>query len=469
MSTITQLAERLQQVMPAEQVSLHPQVLRTNSQDYAWFSNVLEEELKGAVAEIVVWPTNVDQLRATLASAYTLQVPVTVRGGGTGNYGQCVPLRGGLVVAMERLTGILSIEPGQARVQAGVRFVDLDQAALPTGQEICIYPSTYLTATIAGFVAGGSGGVGSCTHGTLVDDNVLGATVMSLTGEPFMETVRGDEMRRYMHAYGTTGILVDVTVPLTARTVWEQAVISFPSIEACHAFCLELLTRPDLEKRLISSAEPEVVRYFTRSRLPFDTTRSAAMLMYREGRQRQIMDLAEPLGGRLDIVLAAEAKTRITDFTWNHTTLWAKKANRRALTYLQCGFAIERFPEQLAAIRKVYPASEFAVHGEYFHNNGAPFLASLPIVAYHGREALDRLVEFLESIEVFVANPHRYVLEQGSRVDNIEELLETKRRMDPAGLLNPGKLGAWDSHAAGLPLRTASLSLAARSRRRVAR
>jgi FAD/FMN-containing dehydrogenase len=393
-----------------------------------------------------------------LAVAHETRAPVTVRGGGTGNYGQSVPLHGGLVVNMERLTRIVSIEEGRARVQAGVRFVDLDQEAYASGQEICIYPSTYLTATIAGFVAGGSMGVGSVMHGTLADNNVLAATVLPVTASPAAERVEGMSLTPYVHAYGTTGVLVDVTVPLTARKRWEQAVISFASLEACHEFCLALLTDPTIDKRLITAVDPGVVRHFSRSRLRFDSERTAALLLYREDQRDAVVALATPRGGRLDVTLAPDSRTRITDFTWNHTTLWAKKADRRHLTYLQCGFDVERFPRQIAAIRAAY-GEDFAFHGEYALSGGAPFLASLPIVAYRGQEHLDHMIEFLEGLEVSVANPHRYVLEEGSRVENVAELVETKRRNDPAGLLNPGKLAAWTEHGT-VPRKQASLSLA---------
>jgi FAD/FMN-containing dehydrogenase len=452
------LARRLGECLPADRITTDPKLLKNNSQDYAWFSNVLEEELRGYTAQVVAWPTTERELADVLAAAYELRAPITVRGGGTGNYGQCVPLHGGLVVNMERLNRVVTLEEGRARVQAGVRFVDLDAAAAPSGQEICIYPSTYLTATIAGFVAGGSMGVGSVMHGTLVDHNVLAASVLPVQGTPRVEQVEGGALARYLHAYGTTGVLQDVTVPLTARMRWEQAVISFPSLEACHEFCLALLTDPALEKRLITSVDRGVVQYFARARVRFDRERAAALLMYREDQRAAVQALAARQGGRPDAVLPPDARTRITDFTWNHTTLWAKKADRRHLTYLQCGFDIWRFPQQIATVRAQY-GDDFAFHGEYARSGGAPFLASLPIVAYQGREQLDAMVAFLESIGVGVANPHRYVLEEGSNVENVQELVETKRRNDPAGLLNPGKLAAWTEH--GVPARKrATLGLA---------
>lgn len=455
---VSTLRERLGDVLPADAISIDPKVLQKESEDYAWFSNVLDEQLAGCRADVVAWPSDEAELAGVLAAAYEARVPVTVRGGGTGNYGQCVPLRGGLVVDTTRMNGILEIGDGYARVQAGVKLVELDRAAWETGQELRIYPSTYLTATVTGFVGGGSGGVGSCTHGMLVDGNVLAATVYPVNAHPSAETARGGDLALYIHAYGATGVMSDVTVPLTPRKEWEQAVVSFADLLACHAFCLDLLRDATVDKRLICTAEPGVVRHFARARLPFDPARTAALLMYGAGQDERVRALAARHGGRVDFTLPRDTKTRLTDFSWNHTTLWAKKSDPM-LTYLQAGFDVGHYEEQVRAIKREY-GDEIAIHGEYAWAGGAPFAGSLPILPYKGRERLDETIAFLDSIGVSIANPHTYVLEEGSNTDNADDLAAAKRRNDPAGLLNVGKLRAADDGA--VPLRRSTLGLARR-------
>lgn len=454
------LRARLAEVLPAERIAVEPGILQSNSQDYAWFSNVLEEELGGCCADVVAWPLSGDELADVLAAAYHTRIPVTVRGGGTGNYGQCVPLRGGLVVNLSKMNRVLDVGEGYARVEAGVKFVDLDRAVNPDGQEVRIYPSTYLTATVCGFVAGGSGGIGSISHGVIADGNVLGATVYPVCAAPRSRAVTGLDLSAYIHAYGTTGVLADVTVPLAPRLRWEQAVYSFQDVLACHAFALELMTDPDVRLRLLSTAEPAVSRHFKRARLPFSADQLSALLMFEAGRQERVTAVAARHGGQLDFALPLDTRTRLSDFTWNHTTLWAKKSDD-ALTYLQTGWSVERFAEQFGAIKREY-GDDFAMHGEYFRAGGAPFAAALPIVAFKGREHLNRLVAFVESQGVGVANPHRYILEEGSRVENVEQLLQAKQVNDPAGLLNPGKFRA--AFAAGEQeghgFRPSSMSLA---------
>ncbi len=88
------------------------------------------------------------------------KVPITARGGGTGNYGQAVPLQGGVVLDMTALDTIEWQRPGMLRVGPGRKMIDIDRETRPGGWELRMHPSTKRSATIGGFVAGGSGGVG---------------------------------------------------------------------------------------------------------------------------------------------------------------------------------------------------------------------------------------------------------------------------------------------------------------------
>jgi FAD/FMN-containing dehydrogenase len=439
------IERRLRDALGPDRVSVDPERLQANARDYHWFSNILADELRGRAPDVVCTPADVDQLAEALVVAYEEQVPVTLRGGGTGNYGQCVPLRGGLVVNAFDLDSVLEVGDGYARVQPGVTFAALDRAAAASGQEITIYPSTYYTASIGGFVAGGSMGVGSITHGAIADGYVLGATVLPCTCEPRPQALRGDAVFPYVHAYGTTGVLAELTVPLVRRQRWEQAVVGFRDTAACHAFCLDVIGDASLERRMITVLEPSIVRlYVERTRLPFRADLTAAMLIVGEGGLDAVAAHAGRHGGEIEFTLGADERTRISDYSWNHSTLWAKKADP-SLTYLQAGWSLDGFEQQLATVNRDWDGL-FALHGEYVSWGGAPALVSLPIIAYEGRERLAALVDLLEATGVTVANPHTYVLEEGHGA-TIEPLLEAKRRNDPAGLLNPGKLAAVDGAA----------------------
>ncbi|MHB1527526.1 MAG: FAD-binding oxidoreductase [Candidatus Dormibacteria bacterium] len=121
------------------------------SRDFSWFSPVLRTTLAGKRAEAVVRPNSEEQVKRVLAACHKHHVPLTLRGSGTGNYGQSTPLEGGVLMDMSRLTEVCWIKAGVARVQAGARLVHIDKMAQPMGWELRLLPSTYRTSTAGGF------------------------------------------------------------------------------------------------------------------------------------------------------------------------------------------------------------------------------------------------------------------------------------------------------------------------------
>ena len=130
------------------------------------------------------------------------KVPITARGGGTGNYGQAVPLQGGVVLDMTALDTIEWQRPGMLRVGPGRKMIDIDRETRPDGWELRMHPSTKRSATIGGFVAGGSGGVGSVTWGGLREPgNVAAARIVTMEAEPRIIELREAEAQAVNHAY----------------------------------------------------------------------------------------------------------------------------------------------------------------------------------------------------------------------------------------------------------------------------
>ncbi len=100
-----------------ERVSTAPQVVSRLSRDFYWYSPVLRKQLDGKEADVVVHPLNDGEVLDVLRYCYEHDVPVTARGSGTGNYGQSVPLQGGVLLDLSRMDKIESIADGVAVCQ----------------------------------------------------------------------------------------------------------------------------------------------------------------------------------------------------------------------------------------------------------------------------------------------------------------------------------------------------------------
>ena len=128
--------------------------LRIKSSDFHWYSPVLTPLLQNCRADIVVQPRSEQEIESVAAAAAKRRLPITLRGGGTGNYGQAVPLQGGIVLDMTRYDKVIVVKPGSIHVQAGAVVLTVLEAALATGQQLMMYPSTMKSATIGGYLGG---------------------------------------------------------------------------------------------------------------------------------------------------------------------------------------------------------------------------------------------------------------------------------------------------------------------------
>ena len=129
----------------------------------------------------------------------------------------------------------------------------------------------------------------------------------------------------------------------------------------------------------------------------------------------------------------------LSDYTWNHTTLWALKTDP-AYTYLQCGFDAATVRDQMRQLRERF-GQEILFHMEFMKNgSGQVTPGAIPLVYYTTEERLNEMISLCREIGVFVANPHVNNVEGGGRyrADNVQLL--AKMRNDPKGLLNPGKM-----------------------------
>lgn len=138
----------IQQALPALEWTLQPAKIKRLSRDFHWFSPLLTEQLAGKQADAVVRPRDEEELRQLVCACAQHQLPLTLRGSATGNYGQLVPLEGGLLVDMTGLNQIVALGNGTVRARAGIRLADIETAARPTGWELRCMPSTYRLASL---------------------------------------------------------------------------------------------------------------------------------------------------------------------------------------------------------------------------------------------------------------------------------------------------------------------------------
>ena len=421
-----------------------PAVLDRLSHDFYWYSPVLRPMLAAKNGEVAVQPVSTDEVLAVLRFAGRHEIPVTARGAGTGNYGQCVPLEGGIVLDLSLMDKLEDItHEGVAVCQPGLRLGALETEARKRGWELRMYPSTLVKASVGGFLAGGSGGIGSVSHGGLRDfDTVRAFEVVTMEDEPRIVLHEGPAVHEILHAWGTNGILTRIWFALARAVDWTQVTIAFDTFERAFTFTEAIAIDPAWTKRLATVFEWPIPSFFTPIKKLVREGKTLVLLMIAADQYDALAAAAESAGGQITFAGPYEGprtQPLLSDYTWNHTTLWAMKADA-AYTYLQCGFSSTDCREQFHKLRERY-GDEILFHIEFMKNgDGVVIPGAIPVVRFTTEERLNDMIAFCRSIGVFVANPHVNYLEDGGRFrpDNLQ--LMAKQKYDPRGLLNPGKM-----------------------------
>lgn len=428
----------------ASRVLTQPQVVEQLSRDFYWYSPVLRRQLDGKVGDLVVQPLATREIQNILRYCHARDLPVTIRGAGTGNYGQAVPLRGGIVLDLARMDQIEAIQSnGVAVCQPGTRLGTLENEARKCGWELRCYPSTVIKATVGGFLGGGSGGIGSVAHGNLRDfDTVRALEVVTMEAEPRVVLHEGQAVHEILHAWGTNGVISRIWLALAPAVEWAQCAVAFDTFDAAYDFSERIAKSAEWTKRLVTTFEWPISSFFSPVRQYAPDGKALIFFMIAAAQLAAFEKAAREAGGEISYsgaYLGLRTRPLLSDYTWNHTTLWAMKTDD-AYTYLQCAFDPATVRDQQRRLKERF-GSEILFHMEFWKNvEGAMIPGAIPVVYYSTEKRLNEMIDFCREIGVFVANPHVNYVEGGGRyrADNVQLL--AKRRYDPKGLLNPGKM-----------------------------
>ena len=245
-----------------------------------------------------------------------------------------------------------------------------------------------------------------------------------------------------IHNCGLTGVIADLTLALAPAVEWSQYVLAFDTFEDAlrcgQAFAYDHL----FAKRLVTVLEWPIPSFFRQLvRAGAAPEGKAQMLLMTNLDEGGVAHRAGFHGGVVTWRGAPEDYLQrgllLSDFAWNHTTLWAMKADEK-WTYLQDQFDPDRVFEQLAQRKERY-GDDILEHIEFMMFRGRMYPQGLSLVRFHSKEQLWGLMDYCEEIGIWNANPHTHFLDEDVRW-NGQPLLDAKADWDPQGLLNPGHL-----------------------------
>ncbi len=195
--TLAPLVRRLQAIVGEAYVLHRPEDLIVYEQDALMVSRHMPD--------LVVLPETTHQVSDVVKAVRAADLPIVPRGAGTGLAGGAIPERGGVVVALTRMTRVHDVDPTSriAIVEAGLVNADLGAMLEPYGLFFAPDPGSQVAATIGGNVANNAGGPHCLAYG-VTSNHVLGLEVVLPDGSVTWLGGRAHDAP----GYDLTGVLV---------------------------------------------------------------------------------------------------------------------------------------------------------------------------------------------------------------------------------------------------------------------
>jgi glycolate oxidase len=195
--------------------------------------------------QVLVKPGSVTEISQLLKICNQLGVPLVPRGGGSGVTGGALPVAGGVVLSLERLSKIVTIDPAGSYVvaEAGVVTATLCEAVAEAGFYFPVPPSSQAYSCIGGNVAVNAGSIHSCRYGSTAQyvlnlEVVLPSGEVIWTGANVAKNATGLNLTQlFVGSEGTLGIITKVVyrlLPQPGKSVFILAGFESPR-SACDA------------------------------------------------------------------------------------------------------------------------------------------------------------------------------------------------------------------------------------------
>jgi Fe-S oxidoreductase/FAD/FMN-containing dehydrogenase len=201
--------------------------------DVAAMPSMVKPVIGDTTPDAVVQPKSEEQLAALMKWASAARVALTPRGKASSGYGGVIPVKNGVVVDFSFMKDVLAVDSDAqtVTVQPGITWEQLDRALKPHGLTLRLYPTSYPSSTVGGWLSQGGAGIGSYRYGYFAD-NVVSAKAVLPSGEA--RVFEGNDLALLAGAEGITGFLSEVTVRV--MPIWEPHVLS---LSCAKARCLQ--------------------------------------------------------------------------------------------------------------------------------------------------------------------------------------------------------------------------------------
>lgn len=416
---------------------------------------------EGATPDAVVRTGSETEIQDVLKWANDHGVPVVPRAMGTSLTGAVIPTEGGIVMDVRPMNDIVEVNPDDmyARVQPGVHWEALNDAASQHGLHLPVDPGSSSVVTVCGMIATHASGMRAVKYGTMGDhtldlDVVLADGTTLRTGSRSLKNSAGYDLTSlFVGSEGTLGVITEATISLTPEPTRSRTFMAMlDDLETAGEVIVDIKQSNHdvsgmelLDQTLLSSLRKS----------GYQVPEAEVMILIELQGSRDFEAAYDEL---TDLVEAGGAEIRESD---DPDELWeARRAAYPALVRQKThpitgdiGVPISKLPSALRRIREVKADVDLpiSVLGHAGDGNLHSIILASKDEFDEAQAANDRICKAAVDLGGTVTAEHgvgiekTHLLEYQYGAGGIEAMRRIKAALDPNNILNPGKIAPPES------------------------
>ena len=419
--------------------------------------------------EVIVAPRNTEDVAKIVKFAHDTKTPIIARGAGSNLCAATVPLNGGIVMSMTNMNKVLEVSKSEmiAIVQPGVTNLELDQLVEKEGLRFVPDPGSRNVSTIGGNVATSAGGLRGLKYGTTRNyilglEAVLGTGEIIRTGGRLVKDVAGyDVTRLLVGSEGTLAVFTEITVALAPRPeASKYGVAYFEDLAAAAGAVEKIITAGILPATLEFLDNTCLVAVEDFAHLGLDTKAGALLLFGDDG---DLVSIEQSVSKMAEIAKSSSGCRGVTlaaDVAAAEALLYARRCSLPALARLSSLSILEDIAvprkSMAEAVKRIEAIGvkhglRIGTFGHAGDGNLHPTIVldkDNPKEVAAAEAALAEIfalpLEFGGTItgEHGVGSAKLPYLEAKIGPANMQLQRDIKKVFDPAGILNPGRIGS---------------------------
>ena len=416
--------------------------------------------------DVVVFPTTTAQVSEIVKVANAYRIPFLPRGAGTGLSGGALAVEGGIIIELQRMNRIISIDPDDriAVLQPGVVNLHVSEAAAPHGLYYAPDPSSQMACSIGGNVGENAGGphclkYGMTTNHILELEAVLPDGDIVRIGNPVGEPIGYDLVGMVVGSEGTCAIVTEVTVRLLGKPQAVKTLLAaFHTVEECSQTVSDI-TAVGIVPSALEFVDQKTTEAVEASvyKAGYRLDAAASLLIEVDGfdvaledTTASILELCER-NGAYDIRVAADEDQRARLWLGRKGAFGAMGRVSPDMIVMDAVIPRTRLPEVLSRISNISERHGLPVANVFHAGDGNLH----PLILFDSRRSdqVDKIFAMGEEImDVCVAIGGALSGEHGIGVEkkefmtmifdeeSLDVMKRTRNVFNPDGLLNPGKI-----------------------------